>query len=258
MQEPIKPSIDTSGIGQAQVQQNIAQNVGYIPSSPSVQPKVLSASDAFKGLGKTITGVVTTSIISGITMAAATDNIWIGLASGLSSALVSVLSNDALRKAIGKTAFGQSIAKIIPFLSSIAIPAAVIVGVAALGVALWKAFDPLNKARENVNKLEQDLQELEKTAQLSKADFLSSKETLKNLNESIDKYEELKQKVVLTKEEQEEINTLSQQLSSDFPELISYYDAAGNAVLKQVDNWNEVIKLQKESTAEAQKNMRKI
>lgn len=81
--------------------------------------------------------------------------------------------------------------------------------------------------------------------QKKKFDELVEKE--KDVNKVRNTFEELSQKVILTEEEQQELTSATQELASIMPELVSHYDAQGNAIIEINDNYREQIKLLKET-----------
>lgn len=69
----------------------------------------------------------------------------------------------------------------------------------------------------------------------------------KNIKEAQSTFEELSSKIILTEDEQEKLNEATAQLAEQFPQLISYYDAQGNAVITINDNYKKLLKSQEES-----------
>ena len=104
------------------------------------------------------------------------------------------------------------------------------------------------KLEKELDKLKEKQKELEEASEKSTAEAAIEKTKNKNLEKLVDNYDELIKKTGRTSEENEKLNETIQQLATDFPDLVQYYDEAGNAVLKQRDTWQEIIELQKDAT----------
>jgi len=59
----------------------------------------------------------------------------------------------------------------------------------------------------------------------------------------MEKYDELSAKTVKTTEEQEEYNSLIEEIKDSFPEVVTMYDEAGEKVRVQRDYWERIVEL---------------
>ena len=79
------------------------------------------------------------------------------------------------------------------------------------------------------------------------------KTEVSSLETSIDTYNELKNKVVLTTEEKQELLDVNEELASNYPELIEGYDSEGNAILRNTQYLKDYLKTKKEESQEKAK-----
>lgn len=77
----------------------------------------------------------------------------------------------------------------------------------------------------------------------------------KSLENSINTYIELKNKVALTSDEKEDLLEVNEELATNYPELIEGYDSEGNAILRNTQYLKEYLKTKKEESQEKAKTM---
>lgn len=210
---------------------------------------------AIDSFGKSMGVAAAKGIGAGILTGIVTGKWQIALYSGIVQTIVSALSNKVILETIQKTFR----ANVLPQLNMLlANPATmwIAVGVAATAalVALAKWIDPLSQAERKVTKIKQQISDLQDELEKTEATFLAEGAKLKSLTSSIEEYKKLSAQIVLTADEQEDLNNLSTELATNFPELVSGYNEAGVAILNQRANWEEIVKLQKEATDLAKKD----
>lgn len=106
-----------------------------------------------------------------------------------------------------------------------------------------------NKLTNQIDKLNNKIEETEEKVQQVKSslkDLSQTEETLESIKEQ---WEGIGSKQVLTTEEQEEYNSLVEQIKDEYPELITYYDEENNKMQislgildKKIEKQNELIK----------------
>lgn len=97
--------------------------------------------------------------------------------------------------------------------------------------------DNANAIKENAKQAREYANETKKTAE-------DSEKTAKHTKELKDRYDELSRKVVKTEEEQQEYNTLVNEIKSSFPEIVSYYNEITGELRIQEGLWDSIIKQQ--------------
>ena len=70
------------------------------------------------------------------------------------------------------------------------------------------------------------------------------------------RYEELRNRIILTEDEQEEYNKIIEQIVNEFPELIDSYNTVTNELTVQSEKWDEILEKQKQSKILAEGNAR--
>lgn len=105
------------------------------------------------------------------------------------------------------------------------------------------AYDAAKKLEE----LQEIEQEIGKQARKTAQDAELSADAYEKLSSKGQKLEELKRKVVLTTEEEEELVSVSNELAEIAPSLVSYYDAEGNAVIDLANKYEELLEKKKEA-----------
>ena len=97
---------------------------------------------------------------------------------------------------------------------------------------------------------EEKLERLKKEAEDSKNTYIIKKDDLKNFDNAIKKYEELEKKQYDGAEAKEAFLKSSNDIAEQFPELISGYDAEGNAIV-DLTNKYELLALKRSEAAKA-------
>lgn len=140
----------------------------------------------------------------------------------------------------------------------------VALGQAFVGVASWglaelnehfeEQAEKTKLAANGVYRYQQKLKDLEEQQEklnedLDKAnqEYDKAKEAYDEISKAKDTYEELSNKILLTEEEQENLNSATETLLDYMPNLLAGYDAQGKAILKSGTAYDELIKKQKES-----------
>ena len=129
-----------------------------------------------------------------------------------------------------------------------AVAAAIVAVVAGIAWAATNIKSNSQQLQEEIDALKEKQKELDETAERSQAEAAVSKTSYNKLTKLIQKYDNLDEKISKTTEEQEEFKTIQDDLAKEFPDLVWYYDEAGNAVLKQREEWEKIVELQQEST----------
>lgn len=106
------------------------------------------------------------------------------------------------------------------------------------------AFYDAARALEDLKKKEE---ELNKTLSERKGLLEDSEKSYKELMKQGESLTELSKKTLLSTEEQEEYIKLSNEIVEQYPELLSYYDAEGNAIVNLGDAYEKLIEKKKES-----------
>lgn len=198
-----------------------------------------------------------------------------GVTTALITSITAALSGsdvkDALKNSI-KPALFAAAAQLIPslistllpkllgtLLSTAAGPIALAVGAAALG-AMGIAWALRNKALDEAKSFQKQAEEdFEKTKEkyttmleISDAEedkINDQKKKIKNLEEEVNRYKELKIIANKTVEEQEEYNELVESLKEELPELKNFYDERNNALTISNAKLDEMIDKEKEIAA---------
>ena len=123
------------------------------------------------------------------------------------------------------------------------IATAAVVAVGAITAAIASKFIgdflEVKKIAENTDKTIKELTD----ASSKYTDTLSKYKEVKSLLKT---YKELQETTARTTEQDEELIQTQNSLAEKMPELVKYYDAEGNAVLKTTENLNELIKIRQE------------
>lgn len=77
----------------------------------------------------------------------------------------------------------------------------------------------------------------------------------KSLEDSMNTYIELKNKISLTSDEKQELLEVNEELANNYPELIEGYDSEGNAILRNTQYLKDYLKTKKEESQEKAKTM---
>lgn len=117
--------------------------------------------------------------------------------------------------------------------------------VIALAIKLGIEAQKNKKTEEELHDIR--MQNLQEQSNALKEKIKSEESEIKNAEQLIEKYDELSAKTVKTAEEQEEYNSLIEEIKDSFPEVVTMYDEAGEKVRVQRDYWERIVELQKES-----------
>ena len=120
---------------------------------------------------------------------------------------------------------------------------AIVAGLAAVGAVVYKVADTLNPVNQMTRKNEKAL----KNYKESLAEVVDEQNRLNDSMAKLTQRENL-EKNGLDPSELEEYKTLTDEIASSSPEMVAYYDAFGNAVIKsreEVDKLNESLKEKK-------------
>lgn len=154
--------------------------------------------------------------------------------------------------AVSMKAEGFLISTIVKVLGSNIIIAAILASVAmAVGsaIVLIKKEIALNKElspetyKKNLSETQQSVGEI--TDELRNASK-EAKEQLDTTEKLKERYEELSNKVILTSEEQEEYTSLVEQIRTEMPEIVSYYNEATGELKVQNELWDSILEKQKQ------------
>ena len=108
----------------------------------------------------------------------------------------------------------------------------------------------IEKETEN---LEKQQEEVNKKLDEANSKYDKIKDDLDSITKSYQKYEELSQKDLLSEDEQEELVSSRKQLIELIPELVTGYNAEGEAILATGDAWDQIIERYKEAELQARK-----
>ena len=109
------------------------------------------------------------------------------------------------------------------------------------------ANDEYYEAVQELERLENIQEELNETLDEANKKYDKTKEELDTLVKLQDEYEDYANKIALTTEEKEEFLEIQNEIAEQYPELISYYDEEGNAILTKIGGaWDEVINKKEE------------
>lgn len=227
-----------------------------LSSTIEASTKKLQKAKNWSLLGRSIGSTIGTGITMGITGSFSAEEIAKALSaqtllSGINALMSAVTAAVGAGTGAMKAAFmsaGGPVALILTAISTIAL------------VLLPKIIKNIKIVHDKSYTAKKAYQEVvEHSQQLSK-ELDKQNKTLEKLNEkwknvkfAKDTFEELSQKVILTEEEQQNLNEATKTLTEQMPDLISYYDAQGNAVIEINDRYKEKIKLLKQEVIEQEK-----
>lgn len=102
-------------------------------------------------------------------------------------------------------------------------------------------------ASKEIERLTEKQKKLEEALQKSTEKMEENKKSYEGLIEGEKKFREYSEKTILSAEEKQEFLSVQQELAESYPELISYYDQEGNAILTKLGGaWDAVIEKKKE------------
>ena len=109
------------------------------------------------------------------------------------------------------------------------------------------AADGVYKWTKRLEELEDKQEKLNETLDKANKEYDEQKEVYDSISEANETYQELSKKILLTEEEQENLNNATQTLLDYMPNLLAGYDSQHNAILKSGDAYDELIEKQKQS-----------
>ena len=198
-------------------------------------------------------GAMITSLSLGITTALATEDPLEALGAAMGSFALQVLPAWISMVGAQLTAGASSIGAAVtaaggPIFWIIAAIGAAVIGLGVL-ITSWakNSKSESEKLQNTLNELNERKKALEEESERSQAEYSVKKIENKNLEKLINNYDKLIHKTNRTTEENEKLDNVISDLAKDFPDLVKYYDEAGNAVLKQRQEWEKIVEKQKES-----------
>ena len=199
-------------------------------------------------------------------------------ASSFTTAVTAVMTQESPGKVFG-TIFLTGLTSMIPTIISVATTMGIAVagatagisllvtGLVAAGAALVK-FAQNNKkakleqeksnsalfvARKNIEELTEQQEKLNEEWSESSQKLEEQKNKYDSLTQAQEKLENYASKVALTTEEEEDFINTQNEIAQQFPELVSYYDEQGNAILRMGEAWDVIAEKQRQYYAEAYK-----
>lgn len=199
-------------------------------------------------------------------------------ASSFTTAVTAVMTQESPGKVFG-TIFLTGLTSMIPTIISVATTMGIAVagatagisllvtGLVAAGAALVK-FAQNNKkakleqeksnsalfvARKNIEKLTEQQEKLNEEWSESSQKLEEQKNKYDSLTQAQEKLENYASKIALTTEEEEDFINTQNEIAQQFPELVSYYDEQGNAILRMGEAWDVIAEKQRQYYAEAYK-----
>lgn len=178
-----------------------------------------------------------------------------GAAFGIKKETISALSSD-FTKGYASISSSQKILVAINGIlgttgASIAGITAAIIAIPAIIVGIYQGAVKISNLLYK-NKAEQSVKNLNEATS-------KYKDTLEKTNNTVDKYnryqELLAKQVSRTKEEQEEFKTIQNEIAEIAPDMVNYYDAEGNAILKQKEELDKLIESKKEDLNLSRQNL---
>lgn len=100
---------------------------------------------------------------------------------------------------------------------------------------------------KNIEELEEKQEKLRAEIVKTSDEVDKSKDAYESLAEKGDRLKALSSQIALTSEEQEEFNTLSNEIAQNYPQLVESYDAEGNAIVNLTEQYEALVKWKKES-----------
>lgn len=102
-------------------------------------------------------------------------------------------------------------------------------------------------ASKEIERLTEKQEKLKEALQKSTEEMEKAKESYEGIIEGEKKFQEYSEKTLLSVEEKQEFLAVQQDIAESYPELISYYDQEGNAILTKLGGaWDAVIEKKKE------------
>ena len=187
-----------------------------------------------------------TALTSSITTAMASDNPFDVIGITLQNTMISAAAVIIPQFLAGVATVGLAAAAATAGISlAIAGIAAVLGIVIGLTIQEIKNIKTTEEAwQDNTKAIKESAKEAKSYASETKKVAEDSKKTAEHTKELKERYEELSRKVVKTEEEQQEYNSLVNEIKSSFPEVVSYYDEITGELRIQESLWESIIKQQ--------------
>lgn len=131
-----------------------------------------------------------------------------------------------------------------------------LVGAAVAGGAALAATVGITIATKNETAALEANQRAAENANAAQSEYAKGKEELIDLTQKYNRLKELENQKVLTESEDEELIELQNELAETYPELVSYYDEEGNAILKSLPAIQDLIEEKKKLNEENREALR--
>lgn len=198
------------------------------------------------GITVSITNIITqdnpltAALSTGIEMAIT--SLPIALAPALAAFTAQISSGFAAAGSAAGAAFTAAGGPVILILS--------IIVAAIAGAIVWvrKAIkeSKIDKLQVEIEKTQKRLEELQKQTQELSDLADETEENIKNAEQLKKDFDELKNKTVLTTEEQERYNSTVEQIRETFPSIVTYYDEITGELRVQNELWDSILEKEKQ------------
>lgn len=211
----------------------VSEKLGVLPAVFLAIVAVMGKMGVFNKLHASIVGIFSTMQVH----------------AGIASSAVGGLRGQFIGAGAGAVAFGQQVrAGMASAVTAVrgfgitwkSVMASTVIGGAfvLVGIGIEKLVSMFQDAKQKAEELEETNKKLVSSyRELGRED---------GVNQLIDKYDRLSSKSRLTAEEQEELQRATADLANQFPTMVEYIDAQGNAHLKTVDAMREQVGVAKE------------
>lgn len=129
-----------------------------------------------------------------------------------------------------------------------------LIGLIGVGIAKQMKFIKENSPESQLKRINELLEKQQELIAEANSKAKEARKTSDNVEELKKRYEELRNRIVLTEDEQEEYNKIVEQIVNEFPELVDSYSTITNELTVQSEKWDEILEKQKESKAIAEGN----
>ena len=213
----------------------------------------VTAGQAFQSAGMALVS----SLTIGISMALEQDNPLAAISTSVSTfflqMLPTLIQQGTAVAAAGAKNFKEVVTAAGGWVTLVIEGAALLIS--ALAPFIANQIKNIKSEADKIGELTEELQgkqkELQESSEKLTAEAAVEKTKYKSIQRLTKNYDDLISKTDRTSEENEKLNKTIEDLATDFPDLVDYYDEAGNAVLKQRKEWETIVDLQKQSTQEA-------
>lgn len=132
----------------------------------------------------------------------------------------------------------------------------ILMGIAAIGLGIAKnvKFAKENSPESQLKRINELLEKQQELIAEANSKAKESRKAHDNVEELKKRYEELRNRIILTEDEQEEYNKIIEQIVNEFPELIDSYNTVTNELTVQSEKWDEILEKQKRSKNLAEGN----